>query len=604
MVLPPAVPGTIASPPESESGSSSSAEEETTIEFTDPPPSHEPTEEDVPEVRVVSGEPTEEDVLEELNNPSASPSPRPIEGEPVVVVVVSDQPAAPDCPGESGSTQPTTTTEESGSESGSESSESETETETMTTTIEPLPAPPALQPPPPTTTTTQSTPAPTPATPTKPATTEPSPVPRPNPKEYLDLPDAPRTASEADKLLEQNSAKPGQITAAQQSAAALEHLRRSLQQFHAYVQTPAATRAPTFSNDHFRALSKLLTKSTARRVGSALAFVERMQVTGKNVVYTNDLDVAQPSLSALYDETSHAMWHVIDSLHAQSSEKRKSLAMALIANVIQGCSQSNKNGIEATIVSLTRIVMSCLISEGIALSAAAVVAQADDNEIYKQIIGMIERDLGAFLDEVASIKYTSSIIEKTLTRISDVSKKFEAAAVRYAPIGNDGGGEKRSFAMVLAVNLCRIVEQDPTYTKGTNQDFYLKAWNANLRYATLLLPKTIVYPLATYDVLSGFLEGIRAAILAAPNATQETVAYVRRERDNYKNLMRDVVEKVTPHQTVKSMPSTQQAPVAIASNKRAQSGATAAATTITTAQKTDEKTAEFKRRFEAKIFDD
>ena len=412
------------------------------------------------------------------------------------------------------------------------------------------------------------------------------------------------TPEEIESMLAPHSINPGQIAEAQKSTEAMEKLRRALSEFHGYMWTPEKARAAVFANAYFTAKSKNVTLSMAAQVHVAQRAVQKLKVlsTKQDILLKDDSGPAaeaESTTSNLDRRISDALWHFIESQNEVDETSRKAISLALVADVVHACSDLEIGGV---IKVLASTFIFCLLSEAFALRVAAGVS-GEKGAKYDALFQKILRDIDAFIGSVTSLSLTPKAAEKTRAKISSVSKTFQASALRFAPIaGPEGKPPSRSYATELSLLFAKFVRHHPisrTIAKGsvTTADF------GHLFSQTfLLMPKTITLPMATHDVLSGFLTGIANTITATNNAG------VQKQISDWAKQLKEIVASFETEfglqmHTEAKLESTTTTPISTPFKS-------AAAAAVSSSEKkppqsaTEVKTVKFLRRFEAELVDD
>lgn len=409
-----------------------------------------------------------------------------------------------------------------------------------------------------------------------------------------------KTAKDIDELLKNNAKQTGQAAEAQKSAASLMKLQKALQELHAYMHEPVHSRAPVFENGFFSAQSKDVTEKSAQSVNAALGALNSLASTGKSTATSSDENEDITTMSDLTEKISRVLFQFISSVVAVPSEKRRAVAQALIARVVEA-SERMRYARTAQMIAFTLAQM--LVSEAASLKTASLVASSDEQKLlYLTLRAKILTDIENFVEKAQAVVPTDASMKNIFDKIVQISSKFASVATHYTPIsGNNDGAEKTSHAVELSALLRLYVRNNSATSlfEGDETD-YLTTLMLN---SLFLLPDTLAFPEATYDVLSGMLSGVSSVIGIIENTADRArvIAYWKeikiilsaqindqKEMAAASKLQTLIGEKKKPALVPKPTTQSQQ-PAAPKSQNPAKA----------TVDPTAEKTAIFKRRFEA-----
>jgi len=395
----------------------------------------------------------------------------------------------------------------------------------------------------------------------------------------------PQSAQDVEKILASHLNTPGQVVAAQKNQESMDKLKKALKEFHSYAMTPATSRAPKFANAFFSAKSKSITLPFALRIGVALSALDNMKIGEVTEEDAANLVDDSISLETLTSDISHALWHFIESQESHPKE-RKALSMALIARVVKNCNQKDTT---YPLEILINVVTTWLMTFGNSLLVARYVGPENDNDdaIYADLIDKIVQTIFG-LELTVNLKSASAINES----INKVSAQFETAAMRFSPINNPDGSKKSSYANELAILLCRLINRN---TGSSNSSVQFQS--------VVLMPKTIMYPVATYDVISGFMDGVLTVFSAEKKADTKIGRTVQIWAKNFHaetlQARRELAEKNKKKPKKSSTAATSSAP-----NEKVQLTEFPQTQAVKSQVATEQKTTKFLRRFEVELEDE
>lgn len=304
-----------------------------------------------------------------------------------------------------------------------------------------------------------------------------------------------------------HSKDPNQLATARHDSAAMQKLHAALKALHAYAATPAERRAARFDNGVFVALSKKITSAHVERLARAVATLAKALPAGERTLYQG---VPPPDLAVgpLLQKISVSLAALVASQCDAPSAQRRALAQALVAAVVDSFDEAER---ARNIHALAFTLLQMLLSEAASLKTAALVAEnAAKKAQFKALSAAIVRDVSSFVNKADAALPTSASAKKVVAQIADVSRKFPAIALRYAPIachGCDGGDATGSHATEFAMLMRELVLRHPAVADFSEPDSYAATLTI---HAMFLLPELVVYPQATYDILAGMLDGFAA----------------------------------------------------------------------------------------------
>ena len=319
------------------------------------------------------------------------------------------------------------------------------------------------------------------------------------------------TAKDVQEILEKNLNEKNKVVDSAKDAEELKKLREALTEFHKYAATPNEKRAASFKNNIFNAKSKDITVSHEKRLFLALKCLEKMTALSSIGVKDEDktrFERTRPNLSVenLMSQLSHAFAAFISSQENVPSLTRRALSLALIADVVK--SSSANNSVARTTLILAGTIGNMLLSEAASLKTASLVTSSPEKRaVYDGLRRKIIADVDKFVDAISAAIPSAAATKKILQQVSAVSVNFSTAALKFSPVsGHEAGKSGESYATLLSMLLRQFTQYGPSATEfNANQDFVtMLVFQANM-----LMPDLIMYPEATYDVLSGMLDGLK-----------------------------------------------------------------------------------------------
>lgn len=330
---------------------------------------------------------------------------------------------------------------------------------------------------------------------------------------------SPKSTNDYDSLLVEHAVKPLQLTNSRKDEESLNLIGDALKGLFEYVATPSSKRAPTFKNNFYVAKSKDVTSDTLTRVQSAMNFISKLKPVATDV---NNRELykkttLETSIEPLLRNIAHTLCAYVTSQQNVPTSTRRALSQALIADVIQ---KSEKGQIAHAALLLAFVVGNLLLSEAAALKTAELVAETPHkkNEFHALRVRIVN-EVAAFVASADYAMPTASVVKQTMESIASVSKTFDSAALKYSPTETNLNGHK-SYGTALAVMLREYVRYNPvnrSLAEGGSAPLVQLLFQVNL-----LMPDTIMYPRATFDVLAGMLDGVKGALSAVDVESDRT----------------------------------------------------------------------------------